>query len=108
MPGRGRFGAIGRFVALTTMLTVAGATRVLVATTPVDLRGSFNRLYGLVIDHLIYTLLGSCRRHGINPFEYLKDLFTRLPAAKIAEIKAFTPGGWAKRKAKMARIAPAA
>jgi transposase len=34
------------------MLTVAGATRVLVATTPVDLRGSFNRLYGLVIDHL--------------------------------------------------------
>ena len=34
------------------MLPVAGATRVLVATTPVDLRGSFNRLYGLVIDHL--------------------------------------------------------
>jgi transposase len=34
------------------MLTVAGATRVLVATQPVDLRGSFNRLYGLVIDHL--------------------------------------------------------
>jgi transposase len=34
------------------MLTVAGTTRVLVATTPVDLRGSFNRLYGLVIDHL--------------------------------------------------------
>ena len=34
------------------MLTVAGATRVLVATRPVDLRGSFNRLYPLVIDHL--------------------------------------------------------
>jgi len=34
------------------MLTVAGATRVLVATTPVDLRGSINRLYGLVVDHL--------------------------------------------------------
>jgi hypothetical protein len=32
---------------------------------------------------VIYTLLGSCRRHGINPFDYLKDLFTRLPAAKI-------------------------
>jgi len=34
------------------MLNVSGAARVLVATTPVDLRGSFNRLYGLVVDHL--------------------------------------------------------
>jgi transposase len=34
------------------MLNVSGATRVLVATTPVDLRGSFNRLYGLVVDSL--------------------------------------------------------
>jgi hypothetical protein len=32
---------------------------------------------------VIYTLLGSCRRQGLNPFDYLKDLFTRLPAAKI-------------------------
>ena len=29
---------------------------------------------------VIYTLLGSCRRQGINPFAYLKDLFTGLPA----------------------------
>jgi transposase len=34
------------------MLNVSGATRVLAATTPVDLRGSFNRLHGLVVDHL--------------------------------------------------------
>ena len=47
---------------------------------------------------VIYTLLGSCRRQGINPFEYLKDLFTRLPAAKITEIKQFTPRAWAKAK----------
>jgi len=52
---------------------------------------------------VIYTLLGSCRRHGINPFEYLKDLFngrlktsTRLPLAKIKE---FMPAAWAKAKA---------
>ena len=42
---------------------------------------------------VIYTLLGSCRRHGINPFDYLKDLFTRLPCAKITEIRQFTPAG---------------
>lgn len=34
------------------MLSVAGTTRVLVATSPVDLRGSFNRLYGLVVEQL--------------------------------------------------------
>jgi hypothetical protein len=47
----------------------------------------------------IYTLPGSCRRHGLNPFDYLKNLFTRLPAAKITEIKAFTASAWAKAKA---------
>ncbi len=45
---------------------------------------------------VIYTLLGSCRRHGLNPFDYLKDLFTRLPPAKITQIKQFTPATWAK------------
>src|SRR5882724_7052425 len=44
---------------------------------------------------VIYTLLGSCRRHGINPFDYMKDLFTRLPAAKITQIQDFTPTAWA-------------
>ena len=49
---------------------------------------------------VIYTLLGNCRRHGINPFDYLQDLFTRLPAAKITEIRQFTPSQWAKAKAR--------
>ena len=34
------------------MLNVSGTTRVLVATTAVDLRGSFNRLYRLVVEQL--------------------------------------------------------
>lgn len=45
---------------------------------------------------VIDTLPGSCRRHGVNPFDYLKDLFTRLPATKITEIRQFTPSHWAK------------
>ena len=57
---------------------------------------------------VIYTLLGSCRRHGINPNDYLKDLFTRLPAAKITQIKQFTPGAWAKAKAREKWVAQAA
>jgi transposase len=57
---------------------------------------------------VIYTLLGSCRRHGINPFDYLKDLFTRLPATKITQIREFTPAVWAKAKAKAQVAAQAA
>ena len=57
---------------------------------------------------VIYTLLGSCRRDGINPFDYLKDLFTRLPAAKITEIAQFTPVAWAKTRAKQKSVAQAA
>lgn len=57
---------------------------------------------------VIYTLLGSCRRYGINPFDYLKDLFTRLPAAKITEIKEFTPVAWAKTKVMEILLAKAA
>jgi hypothetical protein len=57
---------------------------------------------------VIYTLLGSCRRHGLNPFEYLKDLFTRLPSAKITEIGQFTPAAWGKAKPNEKLIAPSA
>jgi transposase len=54
---------------------------------------------------VIYTLLGSCRRHGLNPFDYLKDLFTRLPAAKITQIKEFTPAARAKARQKAVVLA---
>jgi hypothetical protein len=54
---------------------------------------------------VIYTLLGSCRRHGINPFDYLKDLFTRLPAAKITQIKEFTPAAWVKTQTQHCALA---
>jgi len=47
---------------------------------------------------VIYTPLGSCRRHKITPFDYLKDLFARLPAAKITQIRQSTPSQWAKTR----------
>ncbi|MGB8367684.1 MAG: hypothetical protein ACLPYZ_12265 [Limisphaerales bacterium] len=43
---------------------------------------------------------GSGRRHGINPFDCLKDLFSRLPTAKITEITQFAPAAWADAKAR--------
>ncbi len=47
---------------------------------------------------IFYSLMASCRLHGINPMEYLKDVLTRLPAAVSTEIQKFTPTEWAKGK----------
>jgi transposase len=52
---------------------------------------------------VIYSVLGSCRRLGINPAEYLQDLFERLPKAKTSEIKSLTPAAWLKAKQAAAR-----
>jgi len=52
---------------------------------------------------VIYSVLGSCRRLGINPAEYLQDLFERLPKAKTSEIKSLTPAAWLKAKLAAAR-----
>lgn len=47
---------------------------------------------------VIYSVLGSCRRHGVNPAEYLQDVFERLPKAKTSELPSLTPAAWAKAK----------
>jgi transposase len=52
---------------------------------------------------VIYSVLGSCRRHGVNPAEYLRDIFERLPKAKTSEVKTLTPAAWAKAKRAAAR-----
>ena len=45
---------------------------------------------------IIYTIVESCRKRGIDPFAYLRDLFTRLPTATISQVKDLTPAAWAK------------
>lgn len=52
---------------------------------------------------VIYSVLGSCRRLGINPQEYLSDILRRLPEMKITEIKTITPAAWAKARKEAAR-----
>jgi transposase len=43
---------------------------------------------------VIYSVLVSCRRRGINPQDYLTDILRRLPAAKINEIDSLLPANW--------------
>jgi transposase len=47
---------------------------------------------------VIYSVLGSCRRAGIDPHEYLGDVLRRLPGMKMSEIPKITPAAWAKAK----------
>ena len=43
---------------------------------------------------VIYTLIQSCRRRGINPQEYLTDVLRRLPTMKNHEVKDLLPSRW--------------
>ena len=41
-----------------------------------------------------FSLIASCRRHQVDPFAYLRDLFTRLPAAKPSDLRNLLPDRW--------------
>jgi transposase len=43
---------------------------------------------------VIYTVIQSCRRRGINPQDYLTDVLSRLPAMKSNEVKGLLPSRW--------------
>jgi len=43
---------------------------------------------------VIYSLIVSCRRRGINPQEYLTDVLRRLPAMNITQIGELLPSRW--------------
>jgi transposase len=43
---------------------------------------------------VIYSILVSCRRRGINPLEYLTDVLGRLPGAKTSDIQNLLPANW--------------
>lgn len=43
---------------------------------------------------VIYSVIVSCRRRKIDPWSYLKDVFSRLPAASNQQIAEFTPARW--------------
>ena len=43
---------------------------------------------------VIYSLVETCRKLGINPSDYLKDLFDALPAMQQSEAANWTPARW--------------
>jgi transposase len=45
---------------------------------------------------ILYSVIESCRRRGIDPYAYLKDVLTRLPRMTNRQIPNVTPSAWAK------------
>jgi transposase len=45
---------------------------------------------------IVYTIIESCRRRGIDPYAYLRDVLTRLPAMTNWQIRDITPEAWSK------------
>jgi transposase len=45
---------------------------------------------------ILYTIIESCRRRGLDPFAYLRDVFTRLPTTTNWQVSDLTPEAWAK------------
>jgi hypothetical protein len=49
---------------------------------------------------ILYTVIENCRRRGIDPFSYLKEVFTRLPSMTNWQVKDITPKAWAKQQSR--------
>ncbi len=45
---------------------------------------------------ILYTIIESCRRRGIDPHAYLREVLTLLPSMTNWQIKDITPEAWAK------------
>jgi transposase len=43
---------------------------------------------------VIYSIIGSCRRRGINPQDYLTDVLARLPNTTINRVAELAPANW--------------
>ena len=54
---------------------------------------------------IIYTIIESCRRRGLDPYTYLKDILTRLPTMTNHQVPTVTPAAWAKAQLQLQRQA---
>ncbi len=54
---------------------------------------------------VIYSIIQSCKAHQVEPYTYLKDVFTRLPSMTNHQVAEITPRAWAKARKEQPAIA---
>jgi transposase len=47
---------------------------------------------------IVFTVIEACRRRGINPFDYLRDVFTRMPQMDAKDYASLAPEAWLKQR----------
>ncbi len=47
---------------------------------------------------VLYSLIASCKLHGVNPFEYLRDVLVRVGAHPARDVLALSPKRWKQAK----------
>jgi transposase len=47
---------------------------------------------------MLYSLLGTCKMNGVNPYDWLKDVLTIIPAHPINQIRELLPHKWGLRQ----------
>lgn len=55
---------------------------------------------------VLFSLIATCQRHGVDPFAYLRDVLTRFAAAPIDRIDAFLPDRWQAARSPAQSAAP--
>ena len=43
---------------------------------------------------IVFTVIEACRRRGIDPFAYLRDVFTRMPQMSAKDYATLAPAAW--------------
>jgi transposase len=56
---------------------------------------------------ILYTIIESCRRRGLDPYTYLKDVLSRLPTMTNHQVPTLIPEVWAKAHLQRQRQAAA-
>jgi transposase len=49
---------------------------------------------------MLYSLLGTCKMHGVNPFQWLRDILSRIPAHHASKLYQLLPHNWNASSAK--------
>ena len=45
---------------------------------------------------VLYSLIASCKLHGVNPFDYLRDVLVRVSDHPARDVLALSPKDWKK------------
>lgn len=54
---------------------------------------------------VLFTIIENCRRLGLNPYDYLRDVLIRLPKLTNHQTHTLMPRAWAKEQQQIKLVA---